>query len=174
MPRGENSGGPNGGGRPLGSKNKRTIEIALQAAAEGITPIEVMLKDMWLSVEKKDWGEALKFAEAAAPYIHPRLAAVQHSGSIDSKVTVEEGESARCRFPGSPGTRSSVQESPPMTHRYVSAFGNDFETEALPGALPQGQNSPQRCAMVSGTPFGDIFGPRNQYEDCNDFSGGPA
>jgi homogentisate 1,2-dioxygenase len=28
---------------------------------------------------------------------------------------------------------------------YMSGFGNDFETEALPGALPQGQNSPQKC-----------------------------
>jgi homogentisate 1,2-dioxygenase len=25
----------------------------------------------------------------------------------------------------------------------MSGFGNDFETEALPGALPQGQNPPQ-------------------------------
>ncbi len=29
---------------------------------------------------------------------------------------------------------------------YMPGFGNDFETEALPGALPVGQNSPQRCA----------------------------
>ena len=41
----------------------------------------------------------------------------------------------------------------------MPGFGNDFETEALPGALPQGQNSPQRCAyglyaeQLSGTPF---------------------
>ena len=28
----------------------------------------------------------------------------------------------------------------------MPGFGNDFETEALPGALPQGQNSPQKCA----------------------------
>lgn len=28
---------------------------------------------------------------------------------------------------------------------YMSGFDNDFETEALPGALPQGQNSPQRA-----------------------------
>jgi homogentisate 1,2-dioxygenase len=41
----------------------------------------------------------------------------------------------------------------------MSGFGNDFETEALPGALPQGQNSPQRCPyglyaeQLSGTPF---------------------
>src|ERR1700737_5160412 len=47
----------------------------------------------------------------------------------------------------------------PMTHGYLSGFGNDFETEALPGALPQGQNSPQRCPyglyaeQLSGTPF---------------------
>ena len=26
---------------------------------------------------------------------------------------------------------------------YMPGFGNDFETEALPGALPQGMNSPQ-------------------------------
>ncbi|MEM6374869.1 MAG: homogentisate 1,2-dioxygenase [Pseudomonadota bacterium] len=42
---------------------------------------------------------------------------------------------------------------------YMPGFGNDFETEALPGALPQGQNSPQRCAyglygeQLSGTAF---------------------
>lgn len=42
---------------------------------------------------------------------------------------------------------------------YMSGFGNDFETEALPGALPSGQNSPQRCAyglyaeQLSGSPF---------------------
>src|SRR5262249_8226251 len=29
---------------------------------------------------------------------------------------------------------------------YMPGFGNDFETEALPGALPVGQNSPQRTA----------------------------
>ncbi len=46
-----------------------------------------------------------------------------------------------------------------MTLRYQPWFGNDFETEALPGALPQGQNSPQRFAygfyaeQLSGSPF---------------------
>jgi homogentisate 1,2-dioxygenase len=28
---------------------------------------------------------------------------------------------------------------------YMSGFGNEFETEALPGALPRGRNSPQLC-----------------------------
>jgi homogentisate 1,2-dioxygenase len=42
---------------------------------------------------------------------------------------------------------------------YQSGFGNGFETEALPGALPVGRNSPQRCAyglyaeQLSGSPF---------------------
>src|SRR5450631_4479313 len=46
-----------------------------------------------------------------------------------------------------------------ITTGYMSGFGNGFETEALPGALPQGRNSPQRCAyglyaeQLSGSPF---------------------
>ena len=28
---------------------------------------------------------------------------------------------------------------------YMSGFGNTFEPEAIPGALPKGQNSPQKC-----------------------------
>jgi homogentisate 1,2-dioxygenase len=46
-----------------------------------------------------------------------------------------------------------------MTHAYMPGFGNDFETETLPGSLPQGRNSPQRPAyglyaeQLSGSPF---------------------
>jgi homogentisate 1,2-dioxygenase len=46
-----------------------------------------------------------------------------------------------------------------MSLRYMSGFGNSFETEALPGALPVGRNSPQKCAyglyaeQISGSPF---------------------
>ncbi len=38
----------------------------------------------------------------------------------------------------------SAPESEP--DQYQSGFGNEFATEALPGALPRGRNSPQRCA----------------------------
>ena len=54
-----------------------------------------------------------------------------------------------------------------MTSNYMPGFGNDFESEALPGALPQGQNSPQNCAyglyaeQLSGSPF---TAPRGQNE----------
>ena len=33
-----------------------------------------------------------------------------------------------------------------MTLNYQTGFGNEFATEALPGALPVGRNSPQKCA----------------------------
>ena len=45
------------------------------------------------------------------------------------------------------------------TEGYMPGFGNDFETEALPGALPQGMNSPQKVnyglygEQLSGTAF---------------------
>ena len=50
---------------------------------------------------------------------------------------------------------------------YMPGFGNDFETEALTGALPKGQNSPQKCPyglyaeQLSGTPF---TAPRGKNE----------
>ena len=46
-----------------------------------------------------------------------------------------------------------------ITSGYMSGFGNGFETEALPGGLPLGRNSPQKCAyglyaeQLSGSPF---------------------
>jgi homogentisate 1,2-dioxygenase len=50
--------------------------------------------------------------------------------------------------------RSSIN-----TLNYLSGFGNEHATEAVPGALPAGQNSPQRAPLglyaeqISGTPF---------------------
>ena len=43
--------------------------------------------------------------------------------------------------------------------RYQSGFGNEYATEAIAGALPQGRNSPQRVAhglyaeLLSGAAF---------------------
>ena len=51
------------------------------------------------------------------------------------------------------------QTTTPSELRYQTGFANEFATEALPGALPQGQNSPQQCAyglyaeQISGTAF---------------------
>ena len=49
--------------------------------------------------------------------------------------------------------------------RYQSGFGNEYATEAVPGSLPQGRNSPQRAPhdlypeLISGTAF---TAPRHQ------------
>ena len=55
--------------------------------------------------------------------------------------------------------KPAAPAAPPDALRYQSGFGNHFATEALPGALPQGRNSPQRPAFglyaeqFSGTAF---------------------
>lgn len=76
-----------GAGRKAGSATKRTREIADKAAEEGITPLEYMLQVMRASSEHEDpkiqiAREAMRFeaAKAAAPYMHPRLQATEHSG----------------------------------------------------------------------------------------------
>jgi homogentisate 1,2-dioxygenase len=46
-----------------------------------------------------------------------------------------------------------------MSTAYMTGFANEFATEALTGALPENQNSPQKCAyglyaeQISGTAF---------------------
>ncbi|MGI4802402.1 MAG: homogentisate 1,2-dioxygenase [Janthinobacterium lividum] len=53
----------------------------------------------------------------------------------------------------------SIASGSGLAPGYMSGFGNGFETEALPGALPVGRNSPQRCPyglyaeQLSGSPF---------------------
>jgi homogentisate 1,2-dioxygenase len=54
---------------------------------------------------------------------------------------------------------SARQKGAAAAPRYLSGFGNEHVSEALPGALPQGRNSPQRpplglyAEQISGTPF---------------------
>jgi homogentisate 1,2-dioxygenase len=54
---------------------------------------------------------------------------------------------------------SEVNKSNEETRRYMTGFGAEMATEALPGALPQGQNSPQKvpyglyAEQLSGTAF---------------------
>ena len=54
---------------------------------------------------------------------------------------------------------TSIAPAAQLARAYQSGFGNEFATEALPGALPVGRNSPQRCPyglyaeQISGTAF---------------------
>lgn len=111
-------GARKGAGRKPGSATKKTREIADRAAAHGITPLEVMLENMVFAHREAqgvlqrllDGGaeqpegfselkELLRYraiaqeaAKDAAPYIHPRLAAIEHTGEgggpIDHSIAV--------------------------------------------------------------------------------------
>jgi hypothetical protein len=94
-------GARKGAGRKAGSATKRTREIADKAAGEGITPLEYMLEVMRTepgdNLEPRELAiaQTLRFeaAKAAAPYMHPRLAAIEHTGGeggpIDHSLTVQ-------------------------------------------------------------------------------------
>jgi hypothetical protein len=86
-------GGPRkGAGRPAGSATTKTREIANKAAEAGITPLEVMLEAMNSFRFAGDLEKAAGFAKDAAPYIHPKLAAIEHTApdGIDLRVTKVE------------------------------------------------------------------------------------
>lgn len=72
-----------GAGRKPGIRNRLTQESIKAATETGITPLQFMLDIM------RDAGNDLKtrFAAAAecAPYVHPKLAQMNHTGQIDIK-----------------------------------------------------------------------------------------
>lgn len=69
----------NGAGRKPNSLTVKTREIAERATAVGPTPLEVILEAMRQARDEGDREAAAGFARDAAPYCHPRLAAVQHT-----------------------------------------------------------------------------------------------
>jgi homogentisate 1,2-dioxygenase len=69
----------------------------------------------------------------------------------------KKGKNVNIRAPAASGSRA-IPQSAAQTD-YMSGFGNTFETEAIPGALPVGRNSPQKLGhglyaeQLSGSPF---------------------
>ena len=98
-------GSRKGAGRKKGSVTQRTREIAERAVEEGITPLEVMLQAMRenhaYALEQPVGNtatrerrlallaEAAELAMRAAPYMHPRLAAVEHMGAGGGPIQTE-------------------------------------------------------------------------------------
>lgn len=75
-----------GAGRPPGSKNKVSVEREQQIAATGLTPLDYMLatlRDENAGDDKRMWA-----AEKAAPYVHPKLANVEHTGKDGGPIQV--------------------------------------------------------------------------------------
>ena len=86
-------------GRPPGSANKRSRKIAEEVYETGISPLEVLIEAM-----RFEYGEATNpenqdimykslklekaadYAAKAAPYMHPRLQAVELSTDPDSPI----------------------------------------------------------------------------------------
>ena len=81
-----------GAGRPVGAVTQRSREVADLAAKEGLTPLEYML-DV-LRDESADTKDRMWAAEKAAPYIHPKLANIEHSGGIDVTTQTKEQRDA--------------------------------------------------------------------------------
>lgn len=76
-----------GSGRPKGAVTKKTREVAIRAKAEGITPLEYMLQV--LRDGSADPKDRMWAAEKAAPYVHARLASVEHQGKDGGPMVLE-------------------------------------------------------------------------------------
>jgi hypothetical protein len=71
-------GAREGAGRKPGTPNRATAERQQEVAESGITPLDYMLtvlRNDTEPFERRSWA-----AEKAAPYVHPKLAAVEHTG----------------------------------------------------------------------------------------------
>lgn len=76
-----------GAGRKVGALTIKTREVADKAAASGLTPLEYMLTVM--RDEEAERTRRDDMAKAAAPYMHPKLAAVEHTGRDGGPLTLE-------------------------------------------------------------------------------------
>lgn len=83
MPRG---GFRENAGRKPGSANKRAAELVEEALKGGETPLEYMLRvmrDPAVEHPRRD-----DMSKAAAPYVHAKLQAVEHTGKDGGPVQV--------------------------------------------------------------------------------------
>lgn len=86
-----------GAGRKKGSGNVKSREIAEKALEDGISPLEYMLELMRKpypddadAVAKVNLdGLRFEAAKAAAPYVHPRLNAIEHTGKDGGPLVVK-------------------------------------------------------------------------------------
>ncbi len=81
---------PKGAGRPKGSKNKATEKQIKAVAKTGITPLDYLLKVM--RDGRNEQAERVDAARIAAPYVHAKLTAIDHSsadGSMSPQPTID-------------------------------------------------------------------------------------
>ena len=81
-----------GAGRKAGVPNKRTRETIAKAEKAGVTPLDYMLK--MLRDETAEKEDRMWAAEKAAPYVHAKLASIEHSGTLDVTTQTKEQRDA--------------------------------------------------------------------------------
>ena len=89
------------GGRAKGTPNKATAARQKRIAESGLTPLDYLLRIM--RDESLDHHQRIDAAKAAAPYVHPRLASIEHKGDAENPLNVRFAfrwmteQEARCR-----------------------------------------------------------------------------
>lgn len=81
-----------GAGRKPGTANKSNEEARRKAAETGETPLEYMLRimrDLDTEPNRRD-----DMAKAAAPYVHSKLASVEHKGGLEVTTQTKEQRDA--------------------------------------------------------------------------------
>jgi hypothetical protein len=94
---GRPKGLPKTGGRRKGSRNKRTTELQARIRASGMDPLSFMIAVMRNA--KAPLEMRFEAARSAAPYVHPKLTAIEHSGKdggpVEAKQVYTDIEAAR-------------------------------------------------------------------------------
>ncbi len=90
-------GSPKTGGRKKGTPNTKTAAKIAAIEASGLMPLDFMLQAM--RDELRQFAERFEAAKASAPYVHPKLSAIEHTGKdggpMDMVWTVNVIGSAR-------------------------------------------------------------------------------
>ena len=87
MPRG---GAREGAGRRAGTPNRKTAELQEAVAKTGVTPLDYMLGVM--RDISQEYPIRLDAAKSAAPYVHAKLAAIEHTGKDGSDLIPPQTE----------------------------------------------------------------------------------
>ena len=84
------SPGERRGGRRKGTPNRATAAKAAEIAASGMTPLDYMISVM--RDETASRPERLEAAAKAAPYVHPRLSAIEYTAPAEPEEDVDLSE----------------------------------------------------------------------------------
>ena len=87
MPRG---GKRPGAGRKPNLERLRTDQMRNKAVRDGdVLPLDVMINRMRAEYHSGNYDKAVAYAVQAAPYMHPKLANVQHAGDKEQPLTFQ-------------------------------------------------------------------------------------